>query len=186
MIFWDKNFYCSYDRCRAVDSVKLNRLSWGTGTHMDRRNYRTSKGQRERELGNRTNVGKDKVQHIRKIRIIWLMSRHPRHEAWTHFKSFLMHINVYCSRSLAINEPFISSNIKNNCTGLGGLAAPPSVSPRWFRSRSWQIGGIMNSGMLGECRCKHMPSFALQTSVCQLQQWQSIFLPPLLLLFLEW
>lgn len=31
-----------------------------------------------------------------------------------------------------------------------------------------------------------MPLFALQTSVCQLQQWQSILPPPLLLLFLEW
>lgn len=44
----------------------------------------------------------------------------------------------------------------------------------------------MNSGMLVEDGCKRMPSFALQTSVCQLQQRQSILPPPLLPLSLEW
>lgn len=66
------------------------------------------------------------------------------------------------------------------------LGCPPSVSSRWFSSGSWQIGGIMNNGMLGEGGCKRMPSFALQTSVCQLQQWQSILPPTLPPLSLEW
>lgn len=52
----------------------------------------------------------------------------------------------------------MSSNIKNYCNASGTLGHPPPVLPRWFSSGGWQIGGIMNSGMLGECGCKHMPS----------------------------
>lgn len=41
--------------------------------------------------------------------------------------------------------------------GTREAACPPSVSPRWFSSGSWQIGGIMNSDTLGERKCRHMP-----------------------------
>lgn len=61
--------------------------------------------------------------------------------------------------------------------GTRTFGRPPSVSPQWLSSGSWQIGGIMNSDMLGECGCKHMLFFALQMSICQLQQWQSILSP---------
>lgn len=71
-----------------------------------------------------------------------------------------MHINVCClNPTLSINDSFMSSDIKKWLYATRTVGCPPSLLPQWFSSGSWQIGGIMNSDMLGECGCKHMPLF---------------------------
>lgn len=71
--FWDKNFYRSCDRC----------VRNSTGGRVHRRND----GKR---LGRETwmSMGEDKEKNSNSKGIV------PRQKIWTHFKSFLMHINV--------------------------------------------------------------------------------------------